>query len=59
MTDDIERPENPRSHADTAFDASLARAQLGVARAGLCGHGIRREACGGCRGSEGEGAGDE
>lgn len=44
-TDEPERAENPRSHADTAFDASLARAQLAQVVANLCGCGVRTDAC--------------
>lgn len=38
------RPEMDH-HADAAFDASLARAQLRLAQAGCCAHGVRAETC--------------
>lgn len=36
---------HPRSHADASFDASLARAELALARGRLCVCGVARETC--------------
>lgn len=45
MTGYDEPDPHPHSHADASFDASLARARLAEARAGLCADGVRRETC--------------
>lgn len=42
---DDEPDPHPFSHADAAFDASLARAQLALVRGSLCQCGVRRETC--------------
>ena len=48
-----------KGHADAAFDASLARAQLAQAKANVCSCGVRRETCPSHRAQEPEEAGNE